>query len=80
MTGSFNVNDAILVKPTHMGMTVFRQHFRELGLNHQVYSDMWGKGRDDGRLKMPLWEVMKIFGPACGRGFDPPIETTVEFA
>lgn len=71
-----NLNDTVLVTEKARGRKAYDAFYRELNLDPNEYRRH--AEQPDGRLKMQLWEVMRIYGGECGMGFDPPIETTFE--
>jgi hypothetical protein len=73
MAVSFNFNDEVYIRPTKLGREIMTKHFAKLGIA------VPGRYEFD-RIKMPMWEVMNIFGPAMIQGGDNPIESTIEFA
>lgn len=72
MTG-VHLNDAVQVRLTPFGEAVLAQHhdrMRErVGSSAHIY-----RPGPDGRYRMPLWDLMRLFGPTCGLTRPPPFE------
>lgn len=65
-----NLNDTCAVRLTRAGITQFYRWHEALG----IISD--GPKIDaEGWYRAPFWELMQIFGPITGQGFNPPFET-----
>lgn len=75
MAVRFNINDDVLIRLLSRGEEQFAKYYRDLKLDPEQYRT----AHYDGRLKMPLWEVMQIFGPITYMGPEPAFETEVEF-
>jgi len=71
-----NLNQQCLIRERPRGVAQFNTHFWELRLNPETYRKLYSQ--KDGRLKMMLWDVMKIYGPAMIMGPPSAIDTEIE--
>lgn len=65
-----NLNHQVKLKLRPEGVTVFRNHFCRLRLDPDVYY----KPCPEGYIRMPLWEMMSIFGHEMRMGMTQLIE------
>jgi hypothetical protein len=72
---AININDNVRIKLQPRGMQAYRNYIESLGLKVEDYP--LSINQQDGCVRMPLWEVMQIFGPSCFMGPQPPFETTI---
>lgn len=72
----FNLNDAVIISETPLGVRLFDKQHLDLGLDPEAYRKMYRQ--PDGRLKLPLFEVMNIYGSGICLGSPTPIETEIE--
>lgn len=73
-----NLNVDCLITEWPRGRAAFDRHFFDLGLDPEYYRALWRS--PDGRLKLPLWEVARIYGPEMVMGPQPPIAPEMEIA
>jgi len=73
---TLNLNQDVLIREQLTGKEAFDEYFRFYRIDPEEYRG-WLR-QPDGRLKMPLWEVMRIYGSRMRMDCDPPIETTIE--
>lgn len=76
MTG-VHLNDYVRVRLTPYGvgwLDVYHQQRRQrMGDRAHIYHP-----DTDGLYGMPLWDLMRIFGPACGLAKPPPFEGEIQ--
>jgi hypothetical protein len=73
----FNVNQPVRVKLTEFGKKTYAEHFtNDTGMKWN-HDNVVGK---DGRIELPLWELMQVFGKTMYHGMtELPFETKIEF-
>jgi hypothetical protein len=71
-----NLNQTCLIRELPRGVEQFNAHYRALGLDPETHREHYRSA--DGRLRMQLWVVMEIYGPAVTICLDPPIEMDIE--
>ena len=62
MKTTININDTVICKPTEDGWETFREYYRNLGLDPEIYVKVHTKDLDDNQIKMQLYRLMHIFG------------------
>jgi len=69
-----NINRMCLIRETVAGSKVMDEHFRKSGICEESHFEVHFRQfarQPDGRLKMPLWQVMMIYGPAIYMAMSP---------
>jgi hypothetical protein len=75
-TVAINLNDEILLRLTPPGERMWRDYWSADGAWEYPGETFC---RDaSGRVRVPLWQAMRIFGEAMAMGGDLPVETSAE--
>jgi hypothetical protein len=63
MKTSIDLNDAVICTLTEEGYFTFCKYLTELGVDPKEYiPKFYNQGLTENQIKLPLWNVMKIFG------------------
>ena len=80
-----NLNNRVVLELTEEGRQLFPRQFDNLFhrtvqdvQEGEEYCDANYNGWRSGKVVMPLWDAMSIFGPFIRFGSSPPIRTSVE--